>query len=412
VANADDTFDPNDLESIDALLDEAELEAVSDEPKAAESSDLEGIDVLLDEAELEAVSDEPSSEESNDLEGIDALLDDAELDAVSNSTEDVPDVLDDLEESLVSETSDETDDLLDSLDDLVADTEPEVVGVSEPQPEPEIEKTVADVITAPTKEAEVAKASAVDDTDDFLEKRASARGLKKTNLTADDMDSIKKLIIIFGSVLSVLVLIGIGIGVWSALAASSAGMDEETVTLIESIKVSTEHNGSAIQVAEDSTKSVEKKIDALNFQLEQLANDIAEIGAGKVAKNEVLDPLGLGGNHSVNKHPAPIAEIKPVVKTSVNTTDPDLVKKVTSVNSKLIKAQRRIDEVNGRIKKMQKQYASILVSVKTVEKQVLLEQAKEAEKLQKAKEASQANRYKYSSPDSGFYDQSVTDSYP
>lgn len=364
MAKSDETFDPNDLDSIDALLDEAELEAVDD------SSNADNAEVDLDEQNV----------------GLDEEID--------NSADELPEV-------------EESDDLLDSLDDLVAEAESK----------PEVALEPEAIASSPsTSEPKLNKAGELANTDDFLEKRASAQATKNSNLTAEDMDSIKKLIIIFGSVLSVLILVGIGIGVWSALAASSAGVKEETITLIESIKVASEHNGSKIETTEKTVKSVEKKLDAINFQLERLAEDIGELGMSKKASNETIDPLGLGAlkpAHEEAKHNvAPQASHTTAAPAKSTTSNPDLMKKVSSVNSKLIKAQRRIDEVNTRVKKIQSQYQAMLFSIKTVEKQVLLEQAEKAEKMKKQKESQGANRYQYSSPDAVFYDQSVGDSYP
>ncbi|WP_321324361.1 hypothetical protein [Thiomicrorhabdus sp.] len=388
MATTDETFDPNDLESIDALLDEAELEAVSE---------------VADE---EVVPDDQ--------------LDDFDI---SDNAEDI-------------KATEE--DLLDSIDDLVAtdDGEPEVIGVSEPvlQSKEVREPAVKSV------EAEKSTDSKIDNTkdrsinDEILAKRDSASEAKNSKKMAADMDSIKKLIIIFGSILSVLAVVGIGIGVWSALSASSAGIDEETQTLIESIKVSSEHNGQSVKSAEKSVKSIEKKLDALAFQFEQLSADIGQVGGGvgKAAQNEVLDPLGLGnqnkpGSHASNAHMAnqgahgTTPMVNPAAVTAVTHTeaikntvsqDPALLSKVSSVNKKLITAQRRIDEVNRRVKKIQAQYDSLIHSVKTVEKQVLLEQAEKMAKEEKAKEAANKQRYQYSAPDGGMYDQSVTDSYP
>ncbi|NPA71587.1 MAG: hypothetical protein GXO35_02035 [Gammaproteobacteria bacterium] len=375
MATTDDTFDPNDLDSIDALLDEAELDAALEDPALPDESDLSG-------------------------SALDDLLDEAELDS-------------------------ETDDLLDSLDDMPevkADVETEVVAVSTPE-----------ISKAP----EPAKAAISEsDADDFLAKRAAARSNQNTQMTADEMGSIKKLIIIFGSILIVLVLTAIGMGVWSALAASSAGMDEETLTLIESIKVSSEHNGSELASSAKTVKSVEKKLDALNFQLEQLATDLADAStAGR--KETLIDPLGLGGHSAPMAHDKPSTAhgqahdtlgnthapaVKPVhsapvsqVSSTVVGSDPAVLKKVSSINSKMIKAQRRIDEVNRRVKNIQTQYQLLLQSMKIIEKQALMaqvEQAKKSEKSKQSKAVLETNRYQYSAPDGVFYDQSVGDSYP
>ncbi len=379
MATSDDTFDPNDLDSIDALLDEAELEAVMDDP----ADDLPE-DVSVD---TESVIDEiPLEADLDDTEGL--------LDAL--------------------------DEVTDSIDAPIAPAVPtpasKVAAVAEPVREPEVK-----AVSPPV--AERARVDEVDDTDDFVSKRAAARTNPLPQMAAQDMDSIKKLIIIFSSTLIVLVLTGIGIGVWSALAASSAGMDDETITLIESIKVNSEQGATSLSENTKSVQSVEKKLDALNFQLEQLATDLAAVVINKVEapKPEILDPLGLGthgvidnGHGAVTKvadsHPKPVGAT--VVPAKVEAVDPAVLKKITAVNAKMIKAQRRIDEVNRRVKSIQTQYQVLLKSVKTVEKQIVMEQLVKAEKAEKEKSTTDANPYQYTAPDGMFYDQSVQDSYP
>lgn len=397
MANPDETFDPNDLESIDALLDEAELEAVSEEPE--ENSQAES--AIDDMAESVAEESLPEPEEVPET---------TELEAPADEVDDILDSLDEMVADAESEVVSE--ELTDSLNEVSDDIEPEVIAVSEPATAQKSEQVKADLVqqNASANEKEV---------DDFLEKRAAAQASKNSNISVEDMDSIKKLIIIFGSVLSVLVLTGIGIGVWSALAASSAGVDDETITLIESIKVVSEQNGAEIKASEKVTKSVEKKLDAINYQLEQLAADLAEMeSSAKEEKADVIDPLGLGTKKSANAKTGQSTVKQQAGAVQANTVvadNPQLMKKVTSVNSKLIKAQRRIDEVNKRIKQLQGQYASMMQSVKLIEKQALIEQAErdEKEKAMAEKEAANSNnRYQYSAPDGGFYDQSVSDSYP
>lgn len=391
MANPDETFDPNDLESIDALLDEAELEAVSDDSEFDES--------LSDEP---AGSDAPAQDEPMVEPEVEP---DVEPESVSSETDDLLDSLDDL---VADEETNPTSESIEQVEEnLAADPEPEVVSVSEP--------------VKGAKDNSKAAVESEADVDDFLEKRAAAQAAKNSNLSVEEMDSIKKLIIIFGSVLSVLVLTAIGIGVWSALAASSAGVDEETKTLIESIKVSSEQNGSAIHDAEKISKSVEKKLDAINYQLEQLAADLANLEAGKAKPaEEVIDPLGLGTQaapqHSATATPvahqaAPVAAAVPPVVAH----DEELMKKVSAVSSRLYKAHKRIDEVNKRVKAMQAQSAALVQSMKLIEREALVTQAAREEEqraLEERNKKAQGNPYRYSAPDGGFYDQSVSDSYP
>jgi len=365
VAASDETFDPNDLDSIDALLDEAELEA-ADKNESPSEDDQEAIDTLLEEAEELAVEEEATPEVKNDPE--------------------------------VKE------DLLDSLDDVVDDGAK--AGLTQ-------EKKADPVIKEATSSEE-----------DFLSKRAAVQSNQNTKMTAEDMDSIKKLIIIFGATLIVLAFIGIGIGVWSALAAKSSAMDEETHTLIESTQVGTERVAVGVLDSSESIKAIDKKLDALNFQLEQLATDLAEAKPleSSAPKIDVIDPLGLGnkGLETHSKTPSDQKVTKPTeshvsATSTVSEANPAILSKVSSVNQKMIKAQRRIDEVNRRVKDIQSQYKALLHSVKSLEKQMVLQQTAAAEKEIKAKESKKSadnDPYQYSAPDSMFYDQSVTDSYP
>ncbi len=373
MANPEETFDPNDLESIDALLDEAELEAASD------------VDEEIPESVDEIPVDEPAGEGQS--------VDEAEAEQKADEPETVPDPEPEIE-SKVDEVE-------------VTNSEPEVVGVSEPIPE---------VVNTDSK-AKMNSAVEQDDAsvDDFLEKRAAAQASQKPNLSVEDMDSIKKLIIIFGSILSVLVITGIGIGVWSALAASSAGVDEDTKNLIESIKVSSEQNGSAIKDSEKITKSVEKKLDAINYQLEQLATDLAAMeSSAKEKKEEAIDPLGLQKKDSQQTQGKAVAQQMMPMKGAV-AASPEMMKKLDLVSRRVVTAQRRINEINKRLKAMQAQSSALKQSFKVVEKEALITQS-EREAKQKAMEEkmkrSQGNPYQYSAPDGGFYDQSVSDSYP
>lgn len=359
MATTDDTFDPNDLDSIDALLDEAELEAVVDDS-----------------------ADDLSEDVSIDAESV---VDEAPLEA----------------------GLDDTDGLLDALDD-VTDSMDSPVDISAPKVDSVVERARVDEVA---------------DKDDFLSKRAAAQTKQSPQMAVQDMDSIKKLIIIFSSTLIVLVLTAIGIGVWSALAASSAGIDDETITLIESIKVNSEQGVSSLSENTKSVQLVEKKLDALNFQLEQLVADLATTAAKvEASKSAVVAPLGQGSQavvdnghgtvaKAVDSHAAPEAVVHATPQVAPQV-DPAVLSKITAVNSKMIKAQRRIDEVNRRVKSIQKQYQVLLQSVKTVEKQIVVERLAKAEKAEKEKLATDNNPYQYTAPDGMFYDQSVKDSYP
>ncbi len=354
MAASDETIDPNDLDSIDALLDEAELDVVEKSETTSPDAEQDAIDSLLDE--------------------------------VNTDTETLP----------LSEP--EQDQPLASEEKEVSSKEPAQKNTSElDKKQPEVKKAVSDTEQPALKKAPL-----------------------KTEMTVEEMDSIKKLIIIFGSVLTVLALTGIGIGVWSALAAKNSALDEETLTLIESIQVNTERVSVQVEDSNQSIQTLEKKLDALNFQLEGLAADLLEVQqhtASPVSKTGIIDPLGLNtaGTHTektAQSH-AVKSEVKPVIQGGA--PDPESIKLAASVNKKMISAQRRIDEVNRRVKDIQSKHKALLLSIKGLEKQMVLQQKKAASKEQSAKELKQKqlhNPYQYSAPDGTYYDRSVGDSYP
>lgn len=360
MATSDYTFDPNDLDSIDALLDEAELEMVMDDAVEGES-----VEQPVAEGAL-----------ADDIEAMDEMAD-FDIDA--------------------------PDDALDALNDT------EAAAVPAPK-EPQADK-------ANVKAASRTQTDEQTDESDFLSKRAAAQKGQSPKMAVKEMDSIKKLIIIFSSTLIFLVLIAIGIGIWSAMAASSAGMDDETITLIESIKINSERGASSMTESNKSTESLEKKLDALNHQLEQLVVDLAASAAAQtevekevpkgVQAQGILDPLDQERVEQNIKN----VETPPVVTVSRELSNPAVLKKISDVNVKMITAQRRIDEVNNRVKNIQTQYQVLLQSVKTVEKQLLLEQVSKAESNQEKKPIVDPNPYQYTAPE-GMYDQSVQDSYP
>jgi len=353
VAASDETIDPNDLDSIDALLDEAELE-VAEKKDASESEDQDAIDSLLDDITLPEPVDEASPKEA--------------------------------EEDLLPESEEEANELAQSAP----------VEIDKKQ-DPVVKKAVSEGKTPPVKPS-LTQPNPIQD------------------MTAEDMDSIKKLIIIFGSALVVLALVGIGIGVWSVLAAKGAAMDEETKTLIESTQVNAERMAVSAMDSKESIQTIEKKIDALNFQLEELSTDLLALQAPistiktPIKKESVIDPLGLNTHSTITSKTTSSA-----VPSVEHAKQPDIAtaKLASSLNKKMISAQRRIDEVNRRVKDIQSKHKALLLSIKNLEKQLVLQQKKVAAKEQAAKDKHQGqNPYQYSAPDASYYDPSVADSYP
>ncbi|MDX1348353.1 MAG: hypothetical protein R3189_08910 [Thiomicrorhabdus chilensis] len=355
MASVDETFDPNDLDSIDALLDEAEQEV----------SEGLGEDALPDEKEQK-------------VDVVDEQIDEPELEAETKSVAD--------DEPLID------------LDDVV--DEPARPSVAE---------------EAPVKRVQ----DSDPDPDDFLSKRSAAKKQSKNGLSAAEMDAIKKLIIIFGSTLIVLALIAISIGIWGAISASS-GLDDETHTMIEDIKAGTERNTLANSSSSKAMQSIEKKMDALSFQIEQLTADITALDksasvpsvAGTTNSGNVPGGANNTAAPQAQKPVQPVAaQMAPVVQAPV-ATNPVITDKLNSIYSKMSRAQKRIDEVNKRVKQLQGQYSKVLHSIKLVEKQMIDQQVKAPKAEDKAKPAAKAPGYQYSAPYGEMYDQANPDSYP
>ncbi len=362
-----------------------------------------------------SVADSGEKIDPNDLDSIDALLDEAELDVV--------------EKSEPSTSTDEVEkDALDSLLDEVSSDEATLpltpddnATSSEAKPD---EKEPA------SSEKDALNASDVDSTTPLqaeqpqtMKKAVSERGKQsastasslKTDMTVDEMDSIKKMIIIFGSTLTVLVLVGIGIGVWSVFAAKSSAISEETLTLIESTQVSTERIAIKVEDLSPTIQTLEKKLDALNFQLESLAADLLE--THPVVATTPTDPVskvvGKEGTAQPAKAPAAMAA---QTASSSSPLSAESIKLVATVNKKMITAQRRMDEVNRRVKDLQSKHKALLLSLKKLEKQMVIQQKKQASYTQKKSEDKSQKEheqpYQYTAPDGGFYSPTMGDTYP
>ncbi|MDG6773388.1 hypothetical protein QCB45_03510 [Thiomicrorhabdus sp. ZW0627] len=338
MASVDETFDPNDLDSIDALLDEAEQEV---------SENLEE-EALLDE---EAVRTQ-------------------DVDVQTVEPESEPQIADPVEEV----------DRVEQVDNIES-----------------------------VKNSEPAK-SLDSDSEDFLSKRAAAQNQSKNGLSAAEMDAIKKLVIIFGSVIIVLALALIGIGIWGALSASK-GLDEETQAILNEIKSGTEQNTLGQVSSSKAMETMEKKLDALSFQMEQITADIAALES-KV-KVSAATPVAIAIPSDSTKSPEVKGSSVPEpVSAGASVASGQLSGKLNSVGYKVTKAQRRIDEVNRRVKKLQGQYATLLHSVKVVEKQILDQQVKAQKEKEVDKKAQEQSGYQYSDPDGAGYGQVQPDTYP
>lgn len=385
MAEPDKTIDPNDLDSIDSLLDEAEFEKRSANEGARDEEDL-----------LAALAD--GSEQLNSEQN----TGDTNLDA--------DDELDRMFEAPLDERADE----------------PELT-----RPEPAIRTGDAEGYT-PRRDFQA-------EDDDFLARRA-----KKNNgneLTVAEMDSIKSMIIGFGSALIVLALIGIGIATWGALSAG--GSDADTVKMIEEIRGESEVGRLASQSNETILRDLNRKLDALSFQIEQANGDIVALSQGKQpsitgipgAQDTLTAPQQVNGQPQATNTSSQVNTQNPVVAVAggVSPVSPQVdmsqfEEKLDAVNRNLSVAQRRVVEINNRVKSLQQQYGSIVETIKLVERNMLEKELKskaaeqEAAKLEEAEKeqeksqpvtSQQPDGYRYRAPDGGMgYDTGNMNSYP
>lgn len=379
------TIDPNDLDSIDALLDEAELEAAEEEEPAVEDLTESGLDAS-------AGSDRDNS-----------IVDSEELDdiPVDPDSEDEPDIE---EPPSDDEVADE---------DFDFDDQPEANDPIQ-ELEPEAAESVQDAEPVAT-DIDLEKPVIEDRAEDFLKKRTAIKKSEPSNLTVAEMDSIKKLIIIFSSTLIFLVVTAIGISLWGALS-SATSLDEETMSLIKDTHEGAMQSMVKSSSAEDAVKQVGKKLDALSFQLEQLNTDLLQM-------KEIVTVAPLDSKTSVSvldlkneqgKQGAVEPKQNAVASNAQVVVDSGVAKKIDKVNAQVVVTQRRLAEVNNRVKTLQNQYQTFLKSLKELEKSQLKGQSNitdllevtkaqtEAEKVKR--QAMEKSRYEYSAPNSPFFD--------
>lgn len=368
MASKDDEFDPNDLDSIDALLDEAEQEVAEKVPE--ENYDLDDLDDL-DDFDFGSLSDELEGTELADIE-------------------------------------------VDPLEERTLSNEPEEPAIDV------VEAAVVGVAAAAMAERPAVQPG-LDSEEEFASKRSRSTKTSPNKVSVAEMDSIKKLVITFGSILIVLVITAIGIGVWSALAASS-GLSDEAQNLIEDIKAGTDSNTLSNIEQAKSANEIEKKLDALSFQLEQLTADIVSLESTAKNSSALTTPVS---TVTEVKPPVPtngvtVSDVKPIdtVAPPVPSVaiDHALLQKMNVVSGKMASTQKRIDEVNRRVKDVQAKYSQLIHSIKVVEKQLVDQQTqavKKALESEKPVNEHDQNRYQYNRAPNGMdYDQANPDSYP
>lgn len=380
MAEPDKTIDPNDLDSIDSLLDEAEFEQRDANNQARDEEDL-----------------------------LAALSEDSEQVAPEQATQD---------------NSQDEDDELDRMFEAPLDERPAEPELTRPDP----------AIRTGDAEGYSPRRSFDTQEDDFLARRANKNN--GNELTVAEMDSLKSMIIGFGSTLIVLALIGIGIATWGALSAN--GSDSDTVTMIEEIRGESEVGRVASQANETILRDLNRKLDALSFQIEQANGDIVALSQGKQPASVIPglpETLTVPNNEKTTTEAA-VSQQAPSGSTPVQVAPTSAApqvdmgkfeEKLDAVNRNVSVAQRRVVEINNRVKSLQQQYTSIVETIKLVEKNMLEQELKakaaeqeaakklEAEKEQAEKPTTreQPDGYRYQAPDGGLgYDTGNMNSYP
>lgn len=345
----------------------------------------------------------PDKIDPNDLSSIDALLDEAE-----------PDSGVDLQEDVVAEEVELSEIAIEDLD--------EITDYDELEPEVEIGEGVVSEEESPNLEPEPEPVIADKKADDVLEKRADSRRKKSKKEPAEaEMKEIKKLIIIFSSVIIGLAVIGLGIGLWGAL--SSGGLDEESFEKIENIESGVTEGILKSSESNKTIKELEKKLDGLSFLIKQLDTDILAMTNGDNVKtllnlaedsNKKVEDNSKIVKSETNKKPLKTETSASVALVNLN---PEMMKKMDKVSSQMSNTQRRIYEVNKRVKSLQSQYKKLLRSIKSVEKEMLKSRVatsiKPASKLKEehlhenddSESAQKGGMYQYTAP-GGMFDSS------
>jgi hypothetical protein len=387
-------------------------------------NELDSIDALLEEAEQAASDAEPDTE--IDVTAQDPLTADETVNPDSPS---VP------EEAIAeSTTSDISESIEDSSSKEPTVTEPIQAAAPETMPP-----------TPPPK-------TALDESEKAIPEHHKKQGAKKrkssNELTAAEMDTLKKLILGIGITLIILTLIGIGLATWAAVAASSKHLDEDTMSLLEEIKAGVEHVAVKSEHQDKTLTALEKKVDALSFQLEQLGSDIGKLeeilNQGTVtatlpsalAHGGVHTPVPTpthggghatpipvhGGGHTpavgghekgqsaVMEHSAVAQQAHVPPAPVIAQLDPNVKKTLGSINSRLVRTHKKVERVYQRLVKLQSQYKAMLFNLKKVQK-TLLEQQKQQKVAKQQKPEHRHNLYQYQATEAPF-DPAHVDSYP
>ncbi len=356
--------------------------------------DLDSLDALLDAAEIEAVSENESSEDTPDTAEPVATDDtDDGSAALAESLSAVPETV-----SVKAPEQEKQTAVSEEAQPVPVATQPPTPAPTQPPTPPPTQPPEAVSVIAPTaiQQAPVAAQDQPKPTlQPEVEVPTDAPKLAKSNKkqpantetwTEAEMDSIKKLIIIFSSIIIVLVLAAIGIGLGGLF--STAATDPKLVETVDGIKNDV---GQGYLITEDSGKQLK----TMGTQLSDVATQLADISelietlkktqpvahAAPAASNKQMsaaerkaamrEEIQANANHeatdnadtgeSVNDKSEKFADSAQVKAIAVDILD---------VKKRLIVTQKLLELINKQSEALQLQSLTLTEAVKAVEVEV------------------------------------------
>lgn len=341
-----------------------------------------------------------------DLDSLDALLDAAEVDIVMDESNSAPDPVDAMDES--SPTQANEGDI--PIDEGISET---VEAAAEPMISESIEETPSPSVEVPQDEA--MSFAATEDTDAVAmsplngnkvdasmapelneqptrsppELRTMAKP-NETTWTDAEMDSLKKLIIIFGSILIVLTLSAIGVSMGSLLSTPKA--DPELIEKVDSIKTDVgqsylmiEASGKQAKAMTDQLADVVSQLSEISAAIEVLktkpvavAPTSAKSGAERKAALRSEDNGQASADNARDVPPAPKSDDERSddaidnkgEKSANNVQEERLSADITDVKKRLIATQKVLETIQKQSEALQQQSQLLNDSVKAVETEV------------------------------------------
>lgn len=365
------------------------------------SLDLDSLDALLDAAEIEAVSHDESAPTDPPTEAVAADDWSAALAEQAAAPEEEDPWASALAEQAgaASEPEPEEDPWASALAEQAAAPEatvaptpvPTAAPTLPPTPEPTLAATPAPTFTPEVVPPVAPVAHAVAEHDDREAPAVYSKNKQPNNTetwTDAEMDSIKKLIIIFSSVIIVLVLAAIGISLGGLLSSPSA--DPKLVETVDSIKNDV---GQAYLITEDSGKQLK----TMGTQLSDVATQLAEIAEAietlkkapviahvapavpasskalsaserKAAMREEIQANAAADGEQASDSEAPVVE--KVEKTANSAQVKALAVDILDVKKRLVATQKLLEQISKQSEALQLQSLTLTEAVKAVEVEV------------------------------------------